>query len=91
MIRTLGAENEMQNIITDYERDAFSAIETDYPNIKHGCFFYYSKVIYRKIQDSGLADSLPGKHNAQKIFPKIYGSTVSPTKSVIGNAGGIFK
>ena len=53
-IQNLGPENEIENIITDYERGVISAIETDYPKIKHyACFFHYSKAIYRKIQDFG--------------------------------------
>ena len=39
-IRNLGAKNENEKIITDYERGVISDIETDYPNIKHyRCFF----------------------------------------------------
>ena len=42
--------------MTDYELGVVSAIEADYPNIKHyGCFFQFSTAIYRKNQGFGLA------------------------------------
>ena len=91
-IRNLGAENENEKIITDYERGVISDIESDYPKIKHyRCFFQYSKAIYRKIQDFGLATAYRENPMLKKSFPKIYGCTVSPRKSSIGNAGGIFE
>ena len=64
---------EIENIITDYERGVISAIESDYPNLKHyGCFFQYSKSIYQKIEDLGLSGAYRENPLVKKISEKLW-------------------
>ena len=54
-MRILRIINEIECFITDFERGVISALETDYSNNQHfGCYFHFTKAIFRKIQEYGL-------------------------------------
>ena len=61
-----------------------SAIETDYPNIKqYGCFFHYSKAIYREIQDFGLGTAYRENPMLKRFFRKFMAVPLLPENRVL--------
>ena len=87
-MRNLRIINEIECFITDFERGVMSALETDYPNIQHfGCYFHFTKAIFRKIQEYGLATPYRENPLLKFFFRKIMSLPFSPADRIMKRIG----
>ena len=87
-MRNLRIINEIECFITDFERGVISALETDYSNIQHfGCYFHFTKAIFRKIQEYGLATPYRENPLLKFFFRKIMSLPFIPADRIMEMIG----
>ena len=87
-MRNLRIVNEIECFITDFERGVISALETDYSNIQHfGCYFHFTKAIFRKIQEYGLATPYRENPLLKFFFRKIMSLPFIPADRIMEMIG----
>ena len=75
---------EAKIAVTDYEKAIFSTIETDFPTWTHkGCFFQFTRSIYRKVQQMGMAKAYRKSPMLKFFFRKIMGLAFLPENEVL--------
>ena len=79
----MGLTVRINAIITDYERGIINAVETDYPYWTHyGCYFHYTKALYRKVQELGLSVDYRRNRLLKFFFRKIMSLPFIPEREI---------
>ena len=62
----------VREIITDYETAIMNAAENVFPGLDiRGCYFYFNKALYRKVQALGLARAYERYQGLKRLLQKI--------------------
>ena len=70
-------------IVSDYERAIFSAVESEFPQSTHvGCYFHFTQAIYRNIGKLGLTNAYKEDGNFQKFARLIMSSPFLPVSKI---------
>ncbi|KAL8597954.1 hypothetical protein ACOMHN_063850 [Nucella lapillus] len=68
------------HIVCDFERELWTSIETELPRARlQGCYFHFTQILFRKVQELGLAVGYRRNNRLQRFIRKVLAICYIPT------------